>query len=187
LTFNKNSFATDKGAMTSTGGFMAKKNRKKIEIPQEETGKTLLSWKTEEFVQIERSWVWYLVGGIIALGLLILSVIYRQWLLAIIVILLSLVLVQLSKTKPAEVEVKITEKGIIDKDKFHFFTEFKSFGILESQRRLELDAKKIFAKSLSIPIGDVDIKKIKDILSQRLIEVEKKEMWIDKLSKALKI
>ena len=168
---------------------MVNKN-KKIEAKEEasqETGKTLISWKAEEFVQAERSGSWYWVGGIIALALVVLAVLFQQWLLAVIVILLALIIFQLSRAKPAVVETKITEKGIVYREKFYPFADFKSFGIVENQNRLEVDATKAFGRSLSLPLDEADQERITTLLEQHLEKVEKKETFIDKFSKTLKV
>jgi len=167
---------------------MAKKNKEDKKVEEiSEAGATLLSWEAEEFSQVERSWVWYLVGAIIALGLVVLAVLFRQWLLAIIVVLLALVLFQIVRAKPGKIEVKLTENGILAKGKFYPYQNFKSFGIVEGQNRIEIDATKAFGRSLTLPFYETDEAKIVSLLEEHLENVAKKETWVDKFSHALRI
>ncbi len=117
--------------------------------------KEKISWKALEYEEKERSNDWFWAVGIIALSIAVGSIIYKNYLFAIFIVLAAVTLVMYHFRKPKEYEIEISKKGIKIGNEFHPYKELKSFWIDtadENHKKLILNSSKVFMPIIVLPM-----------------------------------
>ena len=144
--------------------------------------KTYFSWQAEEFQKTEKSPVWFFTLTAAGLIFFILSLIIRNYLLALIVVIAVFLIHSQSKKDPRLISFEISEKGFSADGRLSDWKEFESFWIFESRSPilLSLNFKKTWRPKLTIPLkNSQDAEEIKNILKKFLPPVEEKESLLD--------
>ncbi|RJO59737.1 hypothetical protein C4546_00735 [Candidatus Parcubacteria bacterium] len=133
----------------------------------------LLNWEFPSFEKHRRGPVWYIVAPAIGLFLLIYSIVQKNFLLAIIVLLLAVILTAKEFIQPQRVSFLVTEDGITIDDKFYRFREFDKFWIAYEPptiKVLYLEFKRGFRPNYSIPLMDQNPLKVRTVLQKYILE-----------------
>jgi hypothetical protein len=142
-------------------------------------GKVLIKWHFPEFEQPERTLSWYIILFIIFGALLTYSVLTLNFLFAIIVVMIVVILFLHQRKDPLELEIKIMEAGIEIGDKFYAYKDLDKFFIIYEPpeiSNLYIEFKSNLKPDLSIPLKDQNPVKVRDILMDFLLEdIDKEE------------
>ncbi|MDO9399429.1 MAG: hypothetical protein Q7T79_01965 [bacterium] len=104
-------------------------------------GNELASWKIPEYEKHERTKKWYILATVVSFLLLIYSFFSGNFLFAIILIMIALIVILHDGQDPAWLIFVITEEGIIVGEKFYDYDEIKNFSIVYKPKR---EVKKIY-------------------------------------------
>jgi hypothetical protein len=133
---------------------------------KEEHGKILASWTFPEFIQYQRGIGWYIIIGLVGIGLLVWTILTANFLFALIIILVAIITLLHSRRQPSQVEIQITEDGIKVSSKFYEWGDLKNFWIIYEPpevKTLYINSKSNLTPALSVPLEDespVEIRKI---------------------------
>jgi len=156
----------------------------------EERGGTLLSWTFPEYERHERGRGWYAVALIIAAVLLVYAFAMRNFLFAVIIVMLTVVFYLRHTQEPPELEFSITERGILIGDRFTAYKGLQNFWIVEEEhgpRRLYFHARGARPR-FSIPLEGQELQRVRDALKAHLSENdERDEPTSDVIGRALKL
>jgi len=137
-------------------------------------GDAIISWKIPEFDKHERTKNWYVTASIAALVLLLYSFISANFLFAVIIIIVALVIILNEGKDPDKIKVSLTDEGIIVGRKFYDYDEIENFSIIYKPRReiknLYFEFKSALRHRLSIPLENMNPMKIREILLKYLKE-----------------
>lgn len=160
---------------------LAQKNNNKT---KPRTLKTLLTWKApaRPFKKREREY-FTTIGAIVFLIALILLFL-KEWLLIVVIIALVFVAYVLATVEPGKVEHKITNRGIVTGGKTYAWNELERFWLTEKwgQKILHVDTFLPFPRRLMLLLGEVEAKKIKNLLADYLRFERPEKSWIEKAS-----
>ena len=137
-------------------------------------GAILASWAIPEYEQHEKSKIWYVLAGFLALVLLIFSYFTDNFLFAVIILVFTLIIILHDGQAPAKVRFIITEEGILIGKKFIDYDEIKDFSVIykprEEVRNLYFEFNTFFKHRLTIPLLNQNPLKIREILLEYLAE-----------------
>lgn len=161
-------------------------------LENKNTQNILISWTFPEFIKHQRSKWWYVITFTLSALLLIYTIISANWLFALIIIMIDVILVILQHKEPMEVDFLITKKGVQMDQKFLPYKELDKFWLIyepPSIKNLYLVTKSKLRPRLSIPLGDINPLKVRQILLEYLDEDLSKEdePTSEALSRILKI
>ena len=147
----------------------------------------VFEWESYEFEYHEKgqNLVWGLVG--VALVLIVLMVILKNWLGIGIVILLAVVVYQYAFKQPNKIHFVLTKDGLLVGEKMYAFKELKSFWISQAGV-LYVDTKQYIPPRLSSELSSVDVKALGKFLEYHVPKIDRQTAdSADQLSKWLKL
>lgn len=137
-------------------------------------GEKIISWRVPEYEKHERDKKWYIGAFIIALLLLTYAFITLNFLFAMIIIVISIIIILNDGQKPMTVNFSITDEGVMIGKKFYDYDELKNFSVIYKPRRdiknLYFEFKNPIKQRLSIPLITQDPLKIRKYLLRYLEE-----------------
>lgn len=171
---------------------MAEQQNELKSLGKNEHGNIWAQWTFPEFTKYQRSTGWWIFSGLLALGLIIWSLRSGNFLFAMIIIVVALIVAFTSKREAPVVEFQITEDGLKVGSNFYEWKKIKKFWIIYKPpevKRLYFQLTSVLPPSLSIPLEKQDPVKIRDILLRYCLEdLEKdEESFSDFLGRKLKI
>jgi hypothetical protein len=139
-----------------------------------------LRWSAPEYFEKERSNDWFWGLGLGALLITLVSLYFRNYLFAVLVIISAFSLTLFAIRKPRTIEYELSEKGIRADSLLYPFQSIESFWVEEIHEtpKIILASKKFLVPYIVIPIIGHDSKKIRDSLLEHLPEVEHHEPLI---------
>jgi hypothetical protein len=136
-------------------------------------------WSGYEHQHEERSADWYWALGIIATSAAITSILFGNFLFALLIIVAALTLGIISTKDPLIVEFKLSDKGIVIGETLFSYSDIRAFWVDinedEEESTLLIDTLKFMAPHLVIPIETIEAENIRDMLKTFVIEEELKE------------
>jgi hypothetical protein len=155
-------------------------------------GKTLLSWTFPEFVQYERSRSWFFGAGLIIAGLLVYSFFALNFLFAVIIIMIAVIMFLHSRKSPLDISFEITEDGLKVGEKFYEYKTLKKFWIIYEPpevKNLYISFKSSIKPALKIPLKNQNPLQVRKVLLDYLEEdlTQEEEPFADLLSRRLKL
>ena len=155
-------------------------------------GDILHQWSFSEFAQYDRSRGWYIGFMLAVLGFGAYAVWAKNYTFLMIIVLLALILIVRFRRSPMEVVFMIREEGAQVSNRFYAWREMKDFWILyqpPTVKKLYLEFKTVGRPSLDIPMENQNPLKIRQLLSEHLVEntEREEEPFSDTLTRALKI
>ena len=127
--------------------------------PADSYGYRLLSWEVDEYPRHERSRTWFIVAGIIGAALLVYAVVTANFLFAVIVLMLGVIILLTTFKEPQRVEVHITTMGIVVGNTFYPYKDVKDFSIVyqpPQTKLLYVGLSSLLHPLLSIPLEEMD-------------------------------
>ncbi len=145
-----------------------------------------VSWRAAEFRYFEKSRAWYMwVIGIAAL-LVIISIWQKNFFFGVFIAIAAALVIFMGKKKPRIIDFKIDEEGVyIGPDTFYDYDSLKWFAMRErpgSLNEIVIRRDTTVNPIVKIQADSEVIPKAREILNEKLEEVEFKESLIDTLS-----
>lgn len=118
------------------------------ELPQPEA----VSWQAIEYLQHDKSPLWYLGFGAIVIVLIMLSILFQAWTFLALIIVMAVALMVYSHRPPRMLNYVWSVKGLYINDQLHPAGEFKSFGVVQDHdhHQLMLIPVKRFRPALAV-------------------------------------
>jgi len=149
----------------------------------------LVEWTIPEYEQREKSPDWYWGIGIIGVAGVVLSAVFGNFLLAVLIFISGLLLIVFSTKHPEMVAVEISEQGIAVQNKLFPYHNVKSFWILdrgEGISKIVLNIDRMVNPILSLPVHpEIPLEDLRNVMLEFVIEEEMDEPVGDKISDAL--
>ena len=145
---------------------------------------TALSWNAPEYEDLRRSSDWFWSLWIISTALSITSIIFKNVLLGILILLISFAVTLFGHRKPRIIKFKIDQKGVYVEDTLYPYSTLESFwidDIVGPRSKLILKSQKKLLSYIVVPIEDRTQDEIRYILSGFLHEIEHHESLFVKL------
>lgn len=140
----------------------------------------LLSWRVHEYPVYQRTKWWYMVFGVIAVGLILLSVIPNfifdtpNYTFAILITLITVVILANANSQAQELDVTLTTEGVLIGQQFFDYDKFQEFSVIfkpqENLKVLYLEYKNSIMPRLSLQLNEADPISVREILAQFLDE-----------------
>ena len=141
--------------------------------PQANIGQTTLRWSFNEFKPLERSKRWWVISGIVALVLVTYAVMTGNFLFALIILMVSVLIVNQSRTKPKRLDCQITTTGVAVGKKYWRWSEIENFWIAyhpPEVTNLYLLPKGLLEPRLTVPLERTNPLKVRELLVKYLSE-----------------
>jgi len=161
------------------------------EIKKEDRGRVLASWTFPEYIKHKRTAGWYIWALILIAGLLFYSFWTANFLFAVMVIVVFMIVVFHNLREPYILECIIFEDGLQISSKFHVWSDIKKFWVVYQPpevKTLYFNFKGL-TPTISVDLGDQNPVQIRELLLKYLKEdlTQDKELAGDELSRWLKI
>lgn len=136
------------------------------------SGTPIFEWKSAEFLRQERDGGWYIAATGIFLLVEVSLIWIQQW-TGVILAAIAFFYLIFAGLKPKNHSCQIYEKGVVLDDQVFSFSEFKSFWIAFSViPKLYLQHQGRFAGQVVMPLGDIELEKVRAFVGQHLPEDE---------------
>ena len=166
------------------------KPKEEFKITSVSGNRKVIRWKAPDYYSFEKGPLWSLGVGVIATGASMILIYTGNFLPVIVIILAVIVSFQLSHEKPKTVEFALDEGGVISRNEYFPYREFKSFWIASHGRRkiLYLDTASPLKGPVMMPLGNKSANEIKIFLLAFLPEkMAYGELLSDKLIRIFKL
>ena len=124
----------------------------------------------------DRTPLWYIVGAILVLSLVIYGIIAQVYLMSIVAVLFSGTYILIENNSSDVTEVKIDEKKLQVNETIYYWENFESFSIIEANGAplfLRLYPKKKIGTTIDVPFTEkVHIEEVRSLLLSVLEENE---------------
>jgi len=152
---------------------------------------TKITHEVLEFTKHDRGLLWYVIALLIGAALLVYSIMTGNFLFAVILVLIGVVMILMSFNEPRTIRLEIDPSGVRLGGKKYSYNQFKEFSIIYQPpeiNTLYLEFKMPFRERLSIPMGDLDPNIVRTYLLNFIQEdLERdEESLTDILSRTLK-
>ncbi len=138
-----------------------------------------LRWHAQEYEHIERAPDWYWALGVVALCLALVSVLFSDYLFAIIIIIAAFTFALMSRTAPPVVEIILTERGIRIGHAMLKYEDIIAFWVEDhdiTQPIILIDTIKLMSPNIIIPIKEnIDPHQVRTFLAAHIEQRPMKE------------
>ncbi len=137
-----------------------------VQYTEQDVGEGLLSWESWEFAPLERSKLWYIIAGIIAVGLIIYAIYSSNYIFAIAIMMMGVITLISNFRKPRRIEIFLTNLGVVVGSEFFAYEDMKDFSIVYKPpvKNLYLCFKSVWQPMLSISLEDVNPNEVREVL-----------------------
>jgi hypothetical protein len=147
----------------------------------------IIEWSVPEYIQKAKSNDWYWGVGMIGLAGVVLSAVFGNFLLAVLIFIAGLLLFTFSSKAPEIITVEISEQGILIRNKLFPYYNIKSFWIIDRSdhgfSKLVLHVDRFMDPIVSLPIHpEVALEDLREILLTFTTEEEIQEPITDRIS-----
>lgn len=134
-------------------------------------------WEGVEYEHSEKSADWYWALGIIATAAAIASILFANYLLAVLIIVAAIALALHAAKKPPTHHFSLTEEGLVIGTELHPYHRMRDFSILEYPDGdmppvLSIKTEHWLAPHLQIPLNEIDADALYAYLLERVDEGE---------------
>lgn len=150
--------------------------------------KPTLAWSAPEYREKDRSVDWFWALGVIAVSSAVAAIIYKNYLFAVFIILAAVVLGFLAVRTPETISFKITAKDVEFGREKYPYQRLKSFFILEKDNNesiLLVMSNRSVVPLITVPLGDTDPARVREVLSVYLPEEHTEEPTAHKIMEYL--
>lgn len=138
----------------------------------------IISWEAPEFIQHEKSWLWFAVAAFAAVGFAIWAVLTGNWTLVVAIVVVAALYIWLHGQTPNHLEVKVSKTGIRIGNKEIPYQNMHSFWILYNPphiKTLNIKSNSRIYPDLSIDLDEQDPAELRTFLCAHVKEDEGKE------------
>ncbi len=136
-------------------------------------GRLLLSWEVDEYPRHERSRTWYILASMIGVALIIYAIATANFLFAVIVLMLGVIMLLSTFQAPERIEVMITSTGFAVGGTFYDYKSVKDFSLVyhpPETKILYVGLDSLLHPLLSVPLEDVDPNAVRECLLPYCLE-----------------
>lgn len=146
-----------------------------------------IEWFDFEYSHEDKSQDWFWIVGAITAGGILLSIIFKNFLLALILLIGIGTVMALANRKPELIHFVISAQGIRIKNNLYPYGEISSFSLKDDTEpyKLMIESNRLIFPNLIVPLGDIDPDQIRDYLDNFLLETPFEESILDKISEQL--
>ncbi len=150
-------------------------------IPQPQPLKTFLVWQAPARLYKTRDKEFYSTLGAIAFLIAVILLFIKEWFAIVLVISVAFLAYVFATIKPEDIEYQITNKGLVVAGNNYPFGELARFWFEEkmNQKILLVERPTAFPYRLTIPLGQVEPKKIKELLVKYLPFEQPEKTWME--------
>ncbi len=151
--------------------------------------KSHIKWQAPEFEQQEKSKSWFLIAGLIALGLFSWAVLTKNFIFALLIALAYFSISVYAIKRPKEIKLAVTSRGVRVGNTLYEYDNLRSFWIFYNPphiRELSIRSRKTIMPYIKIPLGETNPVKIRKALVKYIPERKQEESLIDNLARGLK-
>lgn len=152
------------------------KNKKKNEEAE-------ISWRAAEYEHFEKSGVWYLIVGGVALILLVIALWQKNFFFGIFILLAGIMVITLGNRRPNVLDFKLTGEGCeLGRGIFYKYDQMENFSLRSRPHRLDeiiFKKKAVFNPYVKIPVDSRTAEKARIFLVQKLPEVQYEGSLLD--------
>ena len=150
----------------------------------------ILEWEGREYDHNPKSSDWYWALGIIAVAGIVASVLFSNYLLAILIIIATVSLALHAAKEPPLHRFNLVERGIVIGDDLHSFERMTSFSVLEDVNgelppMLSIKTESWFSPHHIIPLAGVDVDRVYDYFLRHVDEDEHHHTFSDLVARLL--
>lgn len=148
---------------------------------------SFIEWSALEYTQRELGPNWFLLPGGIALVLIVISILARNYSFLGLIIIASILFFIYMKRPPRNIAVAIRRTGITIGSTTYAFSELKSFWIFDrgDDTELSLETHKALTPFIQIPLAATNPETVREILLQFLPEREHEESMTDAIARKI--
>ncbi len=153
-------------------------HKKTLQKPQSVSAhafdKAIFTWYAPEFAHHEKSSLWFLVAGLIALALVIYGIETDGWTFSVAIIVFAGTYYLIQRHRPPIVEVKLSKFGVKIGRHIFPYSQLKSFWIVYDPpfvKKLYLRMASTFKPDVFVALEDGDPVEIRRILNMHLSEL----------------
>ncbi len=163
-----------------------------VEEGTNEHGGALITWVVDESKRYEKGLGWYLAAIAVGGGLLIYAVISANFLFALIILMVALVIYMTSLRGPDKIEVSVSEDGVDIGGSFYAYRDMNRFWFIydpPAVKSLYLDFKSAMRPRIAVPLEDQNPNDVRAVMSKYLHEdiTEDEEPFSDYIGRILKL
>lgn len=150
----------------------------------------ILEWEGREYDHNPKSSDWYWAVGIIAMASTVASVLFGNYLLAVLIIIAAMSLALHAAKEPPLHRFHLVERGIVIGDDLHTFERMISFSVLEDVNgelppMLSIKTESWLSPHLIIPLEGVDADRVYDYFLHHVDEDEHHHTFSDVVARLL--
>ncbi len=143
-------------------------------------------WEAAEFNQVEKSFGWYLIFGILFIAMIIFGFASRDFFFVIFLLLAGILVIALGGRKPENIKFTLGEDGckIGNSETIYRYSDMTGFAIVEKSsdnNLLVLRQKSTVNPYLKVPIKKSMTEDVKLLLGSKLEQREYEETLLDVL------
>jgi hypothetical protein len=148
-----------------------------------------IEWQAPEFEKYEKGAGWFIALGIIALIFFTVVLLMKNFIFAILIVLIVFTIFIYALKQPRVINFKISGKGITIEDKLFAYQELKSFWIfyeIPDIKELSIRSKKWLMPLIKIPLEEQDPSSIRRALIKFIPEQKQELSLVDIIARNLK-
>lgn len=141
-----------------------------------------IEWQAPEYTHYEKNQNWFWTAGIIVAILILSSLIFKNFLFAIIVLLGAFTAMMYGARPPEMITFALTPKGLRIKDRLYLYHDLKSFWVSDEyhHRKIIVESSRLILPHIIVPLPEkVTDAEARDFLLQYLAEERHEESLID--------
>ena len=148
-----------------------------------------VSWQANETINHDRDAVWFIVAGVVALILVVVSLLLSLWTFTALIIVMFIALMVYVKRPPRLLTYSLDDAGLRIGNELHSFDKFRSFGLLHDGQNFSVMMLPIkrFGQSVNVYFDEANGEKIVDILGAYLPMEEVHLDFIDNILRRLRL
>ena len=145
----------------------------------------VLRWSAYEHEHIERGSDWYWALGVVAVSIAVTSILFHDFLFAILILIAAATIAILSREAPDIAQFEISDRGVRINGTLHRYREIIAFWVEDEHPHhrplLLIDTTKFLSPNLIIPIEHIDPAQVRAYLKERSEEKHMKEPLAHKI------
>jgi len=134
---------------------------------QVDIGRPVLEWEVDEYAKHDRSKVWYIIGAVVGVFLVIYAISTANFLFAVIILMLGIVTLLSTFLPPDRIVVIVTTTGVVVGDMYYDYEAIRDFSIAYDPpevKYLYLEFHSPWQPLISIPLEEMDPNAIRENL-----------------------
>ncbi|MFA4942667.1 MAG: hypothetical protein WC564_03470 [Patescibacteria group bacterium] len=153
---------------------MSKKNKKNAQNQGSKDTPKNIQWNIPEYEKHEKKRSWYIIAAIIALALIAYAIFTRNYLFALIIVIVAFIIITRDGQEPLVVTFSLESTGVRVGQRFYNYETFKDFSVVfrpqDNIRGLYLNFKNTMRPHLSIPLKESNPIEVRNYLLRFLKE-----------------